>query len=162
MTGAVTGARRWWWRGALALLVYAAVMTLGTVLHNDPDPVTVALVVVVLVAAGSVLVDSAQVSTTTWSAVPAPGVSLGRSDPRTAATLRLLEGHLTARQPDGALRNRLRSLADQVLRERHELGVDDPRADPLLGPDLLTVLREPPRRLTLTALEGLVHRIETL
>jgi hypothetical protein len=149
-------------RAALAAVAFAAAELVLVLLQDDPDPLRLALVVVLLVCAASLMVDSAPVESADWPVHPVPTTGLGRADPRTAAFLRLLEGHLTAAEPDHALRDRLRVLADQVLRVRHDLTVDDPRAEVLLGQPLLDVLMGPPRRLKTAEIERCVRRIEEL
>ena len=74
----------------------------------------------------------------------------------------LLEAHLSARSDDAALRDRLGALTDQVLRQRHGIRLDDPRASELLGPDVADVLAGSPRRLGLAEIDRCLTRIEDL
>jgi hypothetical protein len=60
------------------------------------------------------------------------------------------------------LRDRLRDLADQTLRARHDLTVDDPRSEELLGPELRRVLEERPSKLDPARIARCVTRIEEL
>jgi hypothetical protein len=83
-------------------------------------------------------------------------------DARTARYLSLLESHLTARTPDGTLQDRLGTLADLVLRQRHGVGRGDPAAPALMGPELTAVLASPPRRLSRPEIARCVQRIEEL
>jgi hypothetical protein len=158
----VTGPRRWWWRTLLAAFAFGAAELVFTELQDDPDPVRLALVVLLLVFAGAMLLDSAQAPSAEWPIFPLPTTGLSRADPRTAALLRLVEGHLTASEPSAALRDRLRDLTDQVLQVRHDLPLVDPRAEALVGAPLLGVLTDPPRRLARGEIEQCLRQIEEL
>ena len=118
--------------------------------------------VALVVCTSALLVDATPVQPAVWDRHVEREGGLGRLDPRTSAYLRILEGHLTAREVDATLRNRLRELADQTLRARHDLTVDDPRAEAILGHDLRRVLEERPIRLDLDQLDRCVTRIEEL
>ena len=146
----------------MAVLAFAALEAGMLALDTHPDVLRLALVVGLVVSGVALLVDSTPVEPATWTLPVDPEPGLGRADPRTAAYLRVLEGHLSAREPDAALRDRLRGLADQTLRARHDLTVDDPRAEDLLGPDLRRVLTDPPHRLEPDRIERCVRRIEEL
>lgn len=158
----MTGSRRWWWRAAGGLVAFAGVETAVRLIDGRVDDLRLALVVALVVAAVAVLVDASVVAPAVWGVRVERESGLARLDPRTASYLRSLEGHLSAREPDGGLQGRLRGLTDQTLRTHHGLGVDDPRAEPLLGPELARVLSEPPRRLRLEEIERCVARIEQL
>jgi hypothetical protein len=158
----MTGRRRWWVRLAGGVLAFAAIEAAVLVVHGQADELRLALVVALVVCAAALLVDSTPVEPAVW-AVPAETESgLGRLDPRTASYLRILESHLTARDVDGALRDRLRELADHTLRARHDLGLDDARGQELLGPELCRVLTDRPFRLDPDRIERCVRRIEEL
>ena len=158
----MTDWRRWVWRVVLAAFAFAAADVAFSLLQDDPDPLRLALVVLLLVSTGALLLDSSQAPSAAWAVHPLPTVGLGRADPRTAANLRLIEGHLTAADADHNLRDRLRVLTDQVLRVRHDLTWDDPRAEAVIGQPLLGILTGPPRRLGLSEIERCVRRIEEL
>ena len=83
-------------------------------------------------------------------------------DPRLVRYVALLEAHLSSRTADHALRDRLAVLTDQVLRQRHGLGRDDPAAAALLGPELTDVLTGPPRRLSRAQIDRCLTTIEEL
>jgi hypothetical protein len=158
----VTGPRRWWVRIAIGLFAFAAVEGALMVGHGDADELRLALVVALVVCACALLIDAAPVQPATWTTHVEREGGLARLDPRTAAYLRIIEGHLTAREADAGLRGRLRELADQTLRVRHDLGIDDPLAQELLGAELREVLTGPPRRLDPDQIERCVERIEQL
>ena len=118
--------------------------------------------VALVVCASALLIDASPVEPAVWTGHVEPEAGLARLDPRTASYLRILESHLSAREVDGALRNRLRELADQTLRARHDLAVDDPRAEELLGHELRRVLDESPTKLDPDRIDRCVKRIEEL
>jgi len=158
----VTGPRRWWWRLGGGVIGFAGIEATVLLIHGSADELRLALVVALVVCASAVLIDAAPVEPAVWTAHVEPEAGLARLDPRTASYLRVLESHLTAREADGALRGRLRELADQTLRARHDLGVDDPRAEELLGHELHRVLHEGPTRLDPDRIDRCVTRIEAL
>lgn len=158
----MTAVRRWWFRVAAGVLAFAAVEAATLAVHGEADELRLALVVALVVGAAALLIDSTGVEPAAWTNHIETEGGLGRLDPRTAAYVRILESHLSARESDVALRGRLRELADQTLRARHDLGVDDPRAADLLGSDLRRVLTEPPSRLDPDRIELCVKRIEEL
>jgi hypothetical protein len=157
----VTGVR-WSMRVGVGVLAVAAIEVACALLDIRVDHLRLALAVGLLVAAGSLVVDTVPPEPTGWPRARPEGLRAEGQDPRTASYLRLLEGHRTAREPDGALRDRLGDLADRVLSVRHDLTRDDPRGLALLGPDLQRVLAEPPRRLSVAEIEHLVSGIESL
>lgn len=132
------------------------------VIHGQADELRLALVVALVVSASALLIDSTPVEPAVWAEHTEPEGGLGRLDPRTASYLRILESHLSAREVDTALRQRLRELTDQTLRARHDLDLDDPRAAELLGAELGRVLTDPPYRLDPDRIERCVRRIEEL
>ena len=158
----MNGRRRWWWRVAGGLLAFAAIEVGTAMIHGRADELRLALVVALVVCAAGLLADASPVVPAVWSDRAEAEVGLARLDPRTASYLRIIESHLSSREVDAALRNRLRELADQTLRARHDLTVDDPRAAALLGPELGRVLTDPPYRLDPDRIERCVRRIEQL
>jgi hypothetical protein len=158
----VTGRRRWWWRVGGGLIAFGAIEAATVLIHGEADELRLALVVALVVCAAALLVDASPVEPAVWAAHVESEDGLGRLDPRTGSYLRILESHLSARGVDANLRNRLRELADQTLRARHDLTLDDPRADELLGHELRRVLSESPTRLDLDQIDRCVERIETL
>jgi hypothetical protein len=158
----MTGRRRWWVRLAGGVVAFGAVEGITALIHGQADELRLALVVTLVVCASALLVDATPVQPALWATPAEPEAGLGRLDPRTASYLRILESHLSARDVDAALRNRLRELADQTLRARHDLTLDDPRAEELLGHELRRVLDERPTRLGPDQIERCVKRIEEL
>jgi len=133
--------RRWRARVVVAGLLYAV---LGGVLYATdyaPDPLRLALLVGLCVAALGLLRDSLGEPAPLWAAEPVQPVVPEGADARLAAYVRLVEDHLTSRTPDGALRDRLVTLSGQRLAE--ELG-------------------GPPRRLSPAQIDDYLRRIEDL
>jgi hypothetical protein len=158
----MTGRRRWWWRVAGGVLAFAGIEVTMALIHGQTDELRLALVVALVVCAGGLLVDATPVQPTVWAVHGDPEAGLTRLDPRTASYLRIIESHLSSREVDPALRNRLRQLTDQTLRARHDLALEDPRAEELLGHELRRVLGEAPVRLDPDQIDRCVKRIEEL
>jgi hypothetical protein len=158
----MTGSRRWWWRLGGGVLAFVGIEAGLAVIHGRADELRLALVIALVVCASGLLVDASPVQPAVWVGHADPEAGLTRLDPRTSSYLRIIESHLTAREVDSSLRNRLRELADQTLRARHDLTVDDPRAEDLLGHELSRVLNEAPTKLHPDQIERCVKRIEEL
>jgi hypothetical protein len=158
----MTGRRRWWWRLAGGLLAFGGIESAILLIHGQADELRLALVVALVVCAAGLLIDATPVEPAVWASHLEPEGGLGRLDPRTASYLRILESHQSAREVDVALRNRLRELAAQILRARHDLTVDDPRAAEMLGPELRRVLGEAPTKLDPHQIDRCLTRIEEL
>ena len=126
------------------------------------DEVRLALLIALLVCASALVVDAAAAEPAVWTSYVEDQGGLARLDPRTASYIRIIESQLHARTPDGALRGRLSELVELSLRARHDLVVDDPRVDEMLGTELSRVLNDAPRRLTLDEIERCTERIEQL
>ena len=131
--------RRWQWRALGGLVLYAGLEVALAWLDFDPDPLRLALVVGVCVAAAGVLRDGIASTGREWTPPPAPPVVPPGSDSRLAAYVRLIEDHLTSRTPDGGLRDRLIVLS---------------------GGWLAGELDGPPRRLTTGEIDDYLKRIE--
>ena len=158
----MTGGRRWWGRALVGLALVVVTEALAVITDTTVDHLRLVLVVAVVAAAAGLVVDAAQVDSIRWHVPPERRDEQGSADPRTASYLRVLESHVTAREPGSALRDRLGDLADQALELRHDLVRSDPAAVALLGPELVRVLTEPPRRLELVEIDRCVRRIEDL
>jgi hypothetical protein len=158
----MTGRRRWWWRAAGGVIAFGAIEGATLLIHGDADELRLALVVALVICASALLIDASPVEPAIWAGHVEPEGGLARLDPSTASYLRILESHLSAREVDAALRNRLQELAEQTLRVRHDLAVDDPRAQELLGRELRRVLDESPTKLDPDQIDRCVKRIEEL
>lgn len=154
--------QRWWWRVALAAVLFVVLSIVFVRVEFEPDIVRLGLLVALVVALVGLVLDSLPEVAPLWHVHVVRATTPPGQDRRTSLNLRILEGHLTGRTPGTALRDRLGVLADQVLRVRHDLGRDDPGAAELLGPELDRVLTEPPRRLSRAEIERCVRRIEEL
>ena len=158
----MTGRRRWWWRVAGGIIAFVSIEGAVLLINGQADELRLALVIALVVCASALLIDAVPVEPAVWTGHVEPEGGLAKLDPRTASYLRILESHLSAREVDGALRNRLRELADQTLRARHDLSVDDPRSEELLGHELRRVLNENPTKLDVERIDRCVKRIEEL
>ena len=154
--------RRWWWRLVGGALIFAGLDVGFVVVDFEPDPLRLGLVVALVVATWALVLDALADPGPSWTVDAVHPARPPGQDARTARYLSLLESHLTARTPDGALQDRLGTLADLVLRQRHGIGRGDPAAAGLMGPELTAVLTAPPRRLTRPEIERCVRRIEEL
>lgn len=154
--------RRWWRRAAAGIVVFAILETVLTLAHTGPDAVRLALLVATCVGVLGLVLDTLSEGSPTWTVeVERPSVREG-GDPRLARYLNLLEAHLSARSDDIALRERLGTLTDQVLRQRHGIDRHDPRADAIIGPELEAVISGPVRRLSPADIDHCLTRIEEL
>ncbi len=155
-------------RWSLRLGVLAtAVVTLYTVLSifdYDPHPVRLALLTTLAMAAAWLVSDVLVDGGAAWNVYSDPLVTEGQLDPRLAAYLRTLEGHLTSSTADAGLRDRLAALADRRLAKRglHRDGPSGAEARDLLGADLAGTLDGPPRRMSVAEITRHVTRIEEL
>ncbi|MBZ5737269.1 hypothetical protein [Nocardioides mangrovi] len=153
---------RWWRRGAAAVVVYVVLEVVLTVLDLDPDPLRLALLVGTYTALVGLVVDALAGDEPVWTVESELHAVRAGGDPRLGRYVALLESHLSAKEDDRALRDRLGVLADQVLRQRHGVGRDDPSAATLLGPELTDLLTGPPRRVAPAQLDRCLTRIEEL
>lgn len=154
--------RRWWWRLGGALATFGVLDVVFVVTKLEPDALRLGLLVALGFSMLGLVLDALADTGPTWAvdAVRAPTL-IGR-DPRLARHLSLLEGHVTARTPDGALQDRLGQLADLVLRQRHGMDLRAPAARELLGVEVFALLTGPPGRLSRADIDRCVSRIEEL
>jgi hypothetical protein len=155
-------AGRWWARLAGGVVAFAVLEAALVLVDADPDAVRLALLVATCVAVLGLLLDALADGSPSWEVAVERPAGRATGDPRLSRYVNLLEAHLTARSRDAALRDRLGTLADQVLRQRHAVARDDPRALELLGPELVAVLTGPARRLDPAEIDRCLTRIEEL
>ena len=161
MTPATTG-RRWWRRAAAGVVVFAVLEVVLLLADAGPDAVRLALLVATCVGVLGLVLDTLSDGSPTWAVeVERPSVREG-GDPRLSRYVNLIEAHLSARTDDSALRDRLATLTDQVLRQRYAVRRDDPRAEELIGPELAAVISGPVRRLSPADIDRCLTRIEEL
>jgi hypothetical protein len=154
--------RHWWRRSAAGLAAFLVVGGVLTVIDADPDPLRLALLVATCTVLLGLVSDALDESEPSWSVeVEHPSVRES-GDSRLARHVALIEAHLSSREPDRALRDRLGVLTDQVLRQRHGLGRGDPAGAALVGPELGEVLTGPPRRLSPGEIADCLTTIEEL
>ena len=153
---------RWWRRGVAAAVAYVVLEVLLTVLDLDPDPLRLALLVGTYTALLGLVVDAVAGDEPIWTIESELPAARSGGDPRLGRYVGLLESHLSAKGEDRVLRERLGALTDQVLRQRHGFGHEDPRAEELLGPELAELVNGPPRRIAPAQLDRCLTRIEEL
>lgn len=154
--------RRWWRRAGAGLVVFVALAVGLGIAEVGPDPVRLALLVATTVAILGLALDALSDPPASWDTEVERTSLRDGGDPRLSLYVNLIEAHLAARSDDPALRDRLRSLADQVLTQRHGVRREDPRAAELLGPELTAVLTGPVRRLSPADVDRCLTRIEEL
>jgi hypothetical protein len=160
MTRSIAG--RWWRRAGAGVLTFVVLEVVLVLADTGPDAVRLALLVATCVGVLGLVLDTLSEGGPSWTVeVERPSVREG-GDPRLARYVNLIEAHLTARSADGALRDRLATLTDQVLRQRYGVHRADPRGEALVGPDLAAVLDGPVRRLSPADIDRCLTRIEEL
>lgn len=155
---------RWVWRAVGGLVAFALLEVVLELTKTDPDPVRLALLVAICVGVLGMVRDALPDGTPSWEVVVERPSVRSSGDPRLSRYLNVLEAHLSARSHahDATLRDRIGVLADQVLRQRYGVSRDDPRAAELLGPDVVSALTGPARRLGPTEIDRCLTRIEEL
>lgn len=154
--------RTWLWRLFWVAVLYAGLDLAMVRLDFEPDHGRLALLVLLSAAVLALVWDTLGDSGPPWTVVPLRPVVQAGSEQRLAGYVRLIESHLTASQPDAALRDRLATLCDERLARRHGLTRHDPGAEALLGSDMLRDLAGPVRRLTRADVDRYLERIESL
>ena len=129
-----------------------------------------ALLAIAIAATGATLLLFLDVSTETPSVSwtlrgDAPVVPHGE-DPRLALLVRLVNGHLVARDSDNRLRAHLLEITDQRLLAHHGVSriADPDRASALMAPELAALVAQAPPypRMTLAHIARLAEQIEEL
>ena len=131
--------QRWWWRAGLVVVGWAGFLVVGARLDLDPHPGRLLLVVALVAAVAGLLVDSAIDPAPQWHREHTDRDDWSGHDQRTAYYVRMLESHLTARDNDPSLRDRVVRLAE--------------------GRDALV---NPPVRMTREQIDAWIGRIERL
>jgi hypothetical protein len=154
--------RRWGRRVVGGVIVYAILEGVLSALDFDPRPLRLGLLVGLCLVVSGLVRDSFGDSGPPWSVETVRPMVQPWSDARLGAHVRLIESHLTAQSPDGALRDRLAALCDERLLRTRGLRRSDPRSEALLGRALLDDLTGPPGRLTRSRIDEHLRRIEEL
>jgi len=150
------------WRLLLFGLLLAVADIALVYFEFAPDHVRLALLMGLGFIVFFLLLDALSDETPDWHDEPVRPMTVAGGDQRLAAFVRLIESHLTASVPDGALRARLAALCDERLARKHALTRQDPAAEDLLGGDLLRDLSGPVRRLSRAEIGRYLERIENL
>lgn len=155
-------ARAWRRRLLGGVVAYAALEAGLELAKADPDPLRLAVLVACGVAVLGLLNDALADAEPSWDvAIDVPSLR-ERGDPRLRHYVGLIDAHLAARNPDPALRDRLRLLTAQVLAQRYAVTLDDARGRELVGPELAAVIDGPPRRLAPAEIDRCLSQIEEL
>jgi hypothetical protein len=141
--------------GVLGLTVFAAVE------KTHPRIVPTVLFVAAVVAIYGMLADAGGADPANWAPAVESVTSSTGQDSGLAANMRLLENHLSAREVDPWLRERLVRMTDDRL-GRVGLRRGDPEVEARLGPTLTAVLDGPPRTLRTSDIDECIRRIEEL
>jgi hypothetical protein len=152
----------WWSRAAAWLALYAGAYVVLTLLDADPEPFGLLLLTLVVVATATLVVDALAAVGPTWSVDDASPEHPPCNDAVLARNIRILQHHLTGREPDAALRDLLATLARERAEQVHGLPLDHAHVRERLGPALVAVIEEPPRRLAASEIEAHIRRIEEL
>ena len=131
-------------------------------LDVDPRPGPVLLLVALVTAVLALVNINLVAGGPDWEVHSSRPVNEPGQDARLGMYLRVIGDHLDAKVPDAGLRDRLAALATSRLRQRHGIGLRDPGATDLLGPEVTDILTGPPRRLSRGEIEDAVRRIEGL
>ena len=152
---------RWLVRGILVALGVAGLTALAAVEDTRPRVLPTLLLVVAVVAIYGMLADTGGADPADWSPALEYAATPAGQDSGLAGTMRLLENHLSAREVDPFLRQRLARMTDDRLTGLG-LSRDDPEVERRLGPTLTAVLAGPPRPLRRPEIEECIRRIEEL
>lgn len=154
--------RGWARRVAVSAVAFVVIYAALSFFSFEPDFAGLLLLSAVVAASVWLVVDALVDLRPSWTVPIGSATSSAELDTRLATYVRMLENHRTGTSPDGALRDRLTRLADARLLERHGLGRGDPEGRERLGPELLSVIEGPPRRVAIAELDRLVRRLEEL
>jgi hypothetical protein len=153
--------RRWVVRAVFTAGVVLVLVVLARVEHTTPLVLPMVLLVGTVVAIAGLVNDSGGADPTDWGVTAYVSRTSTGQDSGLASYARLLENHLSARQADPALRERLSRLTDERL-SRAGLRRGDPEVTLLLGATLTDVLDGPTRTLRPAEIEECIRRIEEL
>jgi hypothetical protein len=158
----MSSSRFWWGWLAATVAAYAVIWGLMVAVDTDPRPGRLLLLVALLTSVLALVNLSVVSDAPDWEVYSVHPVTAPGQDARLGMWVRVIGGHLNSRYTDPALRDRLAELAAARLAQRHGLGLRDPAAATLLGPDVARILTDPPRSLSRTEIETCVRRIEEL
>jgi hypothetical protein len=152
---------RWVARALVALAVVLGLVAFARVEHTTPLLLPMVLLVGAVIAVAGMVIDSAGAAPPTWQSEADYDGGTAGQDQGLAGNARLLENHLSSRQVDPLLRDRLARMTDNRL-TRMGLRRGDPGVAARLGPTLTGVLEGPPRILRPVEIEECIRRIEEL
>ena len=152
------------WRGRIlaSTLLFIVLYAALSIFSFEPDFGGLFLLSAVVAASVWLIVDALVDLRPSWTVTADSATSSLQLDTRLATYIRIVEHHLKGTNPDATLRDRLATLADARLLERHGLRRGDAAGRDLLGPELLSVIEGSVRRLTVAELDRHVRRLEEL
>ncbi len=152
---------RWVVRGAMVGLGLAGLSAFAAIEKTSPRVVPTTLMVAAIVAIYGMLTDTGGAAPANWAPAAESVASGSGQDSGLAGNVRLIENHLSAREVDPLLRDRLARMTDDRL-SRMGLSRADPQVEQRLGPTLTGVLDGPPRPMRREEIEECIRRIEEL
>jgi hypothetical protein len=158
----VNPGRFWWGWIAATVAVYVGFWALLKVADIAPRPGPLLLLVALAMSVLALVNLSVDVNGASWDVQSSQSVTEPGQDSRLGMYVRTLTGHLDSRTPDTGLRDRLASLAAGRLAQRRRLGLYDPAAAAVLGPEVTAILTGPARRLSRSEIETCVRSIEQI
>ena len=154
--------RRWGIRIGSSCVLVAGVYAGLELFDYEPRLAPLVLLSVLCLAVGWLVVDVLVDLGPGWTVSIEPPVSRSGDDQRLSTFVRVLENHLASAVPNANVRDELAQIADRRLMHRYGERIGDPAARDRLGPELLSVLEGPPRRLDVTDIDRIVRHIEEL
>ncbi len=155
------GRSRWVVRAILVVAGVAGLTIFAAVEKTHPRPLPTLLLVCALVAVFGLLNDTGGSDPADWTPMSEYAVASTGQDAGLAGNVRLIENHLSAREVDPLLPNRIARMTSDRL-SRLGLARGDPFVERQLGPTLTAVLDGSPRRLKRHEIEECIRRIEEL
>jgi hypothetical protein len=152
---------RWFVRVAIVLLGLVGLTGFAAIEKTSPRVVPATLMVAAIVAIYGMLNDAGGAEPANWAPAVESVTTTGGQDSGLAGNVRLIENHLSAREVDPLLQERLARLTDDRL-SRLGLSRGDPQVSQRLGPTLSGVLGGPPRPMRREEIEECIRRIEEL
>ena len=152
----------WWWRIGLGVVACGAIAITASQMDFEVAVVPLVLLIALGVSLTGLLVDSLPIPKPAFEIKEAVDHRYTGLDTKTAVNLRVLEVHVASSPPTGVLRDRLRHLAEIVIRARYDETLDSAAGREALGPELHMLLNSAPRRISPDEVDRLLSRLEKL
>ena len=158
----MSAARFWWGWIAATAGMYAGIWVLLSAADLSPRPGPLLLLIALVMSVLALVNLNLSAEGPSWEVYSSQPVTEPGQDARLGMYVQTLAGHLDSRAPDSGLRDRLAALAAGRLAQRRGLGLHDPEAVRVLGPEVAAILTGPVRRLSREEIETCVRSIEAL